>query len=74
MTIRLLADVPESIEILARWFHEEWQAFDSRSTDSIAAQLRENLNRDSVPMTEFSLGLTPPYATAPAGVCDTYLG
>ena len=55
MTIRPLADVPESIEILARWFHEEWQTFDGRSTDIIAAQLAENLNRDSVPITFVAL-------------------
>ena len=51
MTIRPLADVPESIEILARWFHKEWHAFDGRSADLIAAQLAENLNRDSAPIT-----------------------
>ena len=51
MKISPLADLPDSIGTLAAWFHEEWHALDGRSIECIAAQLSENLNRDSIPIT-----------------------
>ena len=50
-TIRPLADDPDAVPLLARWFHEEWHGFDGRSPASIEAQLPENLARDSIPIT-----------------------
>jgi len=50
MTISPLADLPDAIETLAKWFHDEWHAFDGRSIANIATQLSENLNRDSLPI------------------------
>jgi hypothetical protein len=49
--IRPLADMPEAIPLLARWFYAEWHDFDGRSLASIEAQLVENLARDSIPIT-----------------------
>jgi len=51
MQIRALADLPEAIPTLAEWFCAEWQAFDGRSRGQIEAQLRDNLHRDSLPIT-----------------------
>jgi len=55
MTIRPLADVPERIPILARWFHAEWHDFDGRALPAIESQLCENLNRDRIPITFIAL-------------------
>ncbi len=46
-----LADHPGAISLLAAWFHAEWSGFDGRSEEIIEAQLAENLNRDSIPIT-----------------------
>jgi GNAT superfamily N-acetyltransferase len=46
-----LADNPEAVSLLARWFHGEWHIFDGRSVPTIEAQLAENLCRDSIPIT-----------------------
>src|SRR5687768_10556584 len=51
MTISPLADLPDAIRTLANWFHDEWHVLDGRSTELIATQLSENLNRDSIPIT-----------------------
>ena len=51
VVIRPLADRPESIPVLARWFHTEWSGIDGRSLISIEMQLRENLSPDSIPIT-----------------------
>jgi GNAT superfamily N-acetyltransferase len=51
MTISPLADFPAAIPKLAKWFFDEWHSFDGRSIDTISAQLSENLNRDSTPIT-----------------------
>src|ERR1700722_17054514 len=51
ITINPLADLSAGIPKLAQWFFDEWHAFDGRSIESIQAQLFENLNRDSVPIT-----------------------
>src|SRR5437867_9547360 len=51
MIISPLADIPDAIQTLAKWFYDEWHAFDGRSIEFIAAQLSENLNRDSMPIT-----------------------
>ena len=36
---------------MAKWFYDEWHTFDGRSIDQITAQLSENLNRHSIPIT-----------------------
>jgi GNAT superfamily N-acetyltransferase len=51
VTIRPLADVPEAIPLLARWFYTEWHSYDGRSLAAIEAQLVQNLARDSIPIT-----------------------
>jgi GNAT superfamily N-acetyltransferase len=51
MTIRPLADSPDAVPLLARWFHREWHDFDGRSLADIEEQLAENLTRDSIPIT-----------------------
>src|SRR5262249_2366167 len=51
MDISPLANFPDAIPELARWFYEEWHSFDGRSTEMIVAQLTENLNRDCIPIT-----------------------
>jgi GNAT superfamily N-acetyltransferase len=51
MTIRPLADNPEAVTLLAKWFHTEWHCFDCRSHQAVEAQLAENLGRDSIPIT-----------------------
>lgn len=55
MTIRPLADFPERVPILARWFHAEWHDFDGRALPAIESQLCENLNRDRIPITFLAL-------------------
>ena len=50
-TIIPLADRPDAIPQLARWFFAEWGALDQRPVEQIAQQLRGNLNRNAVPMT-----------------------
>jgi predicted N-acetyltransferase YhbS len=37
--------------MLAEWFHTEWHAYDGRSRVEIEVQLRNNLNRDLLPIT-----------------------
>lgn len=51
LVIKPLADRPELVSLLARWFHAEWSEIDGRSLISIEAQLNENLSPDSVPIT-----------------------
>lgn len=51
MLISPLADIPEAIPTIAKWFYDEWYTFDARSIDQITAQLSENLNRHSIPIT-----------------------
>jgi len=51
MIISPLADIPDAIQTLAKWYYDEWHAFDGRSIDLIANQLSENRNRDSMPIT-----------------------
>jgi GNAT superfamily N-acetyltransferase len=46
-----LADVPAAIPTMAKWFYDEWHTFDGRSIDQITAQLSDNLNRHSLPIT-----------------------
>jgi GNAT superfamily N-acetyltransferase len=55
MEIRLLADVPAAIPALAEWFHAEWHYYDGRSIAETEAQLRDCLNRDSLPITFLAL-------------------
>ncbi len=55
MEIRLLADVPAAMPALAEWFHAEWHHYDGRSIAENEAQLRDCLNRDSLPVTFLAL-------------------
>src|SRR5262245_27965706 len=55
MEIRPLADMPDSIAVLAEWFHAEWHHYDRRTVFQIEAQLRECLNRESLPITFLAL-------------------
>jgi predicted N-acetyltransferase YhbS len=55
LSICPLADHPEAIPLLARWFQSEWSALDGRSFAAIEAQLAQNLNRDSIPITFVAL-------------------
>lgn len=49
--IHPLADHPEDLPLLSAWFFSEWNTFDGRSRDQIETQLRQNLSRDSIPIT-----------------------
>jgi GNAT superfamily N-acetyltransferase len=51
MLISSLADIPEAIPTMAKWFYDEWHTYDGRSIDQITAQLSENLNHHSIPIT-----------------------
>ena len=51
MEIRFLAETPDAIPVLAEWFHAEWHHYDGRCIAEIEAQLRDCLNRDSLPIT-----------------------
>jgi GNAT superfamily N-acetyltransferase len=55
MEIRRLDDVPAAIPALAEWFHAEWHHYDGRSIAETEAQLRDCLNRDSLPITFLAL-------------------
>ena len=55
MEIRPLADHPDAIPKLSEWFHAEWHCFDGRSRGEIEAQLRDSLNRNSLPITFIAL-------------------
>src|SRR5688572_2594307 len=70
MHIRLLADLPEAIPTLAEWFHAEWHAFDGRSRSEIEAQLRDNLNRDSLPITFVAVDTTEVIGTVSLELSD----
>ena len=50
MLIEPLATCPEVIPTLAQWFCDEWP-YEGRSRSEVEAQLRENLNRDRLPIT-----------------------
>ena len=50
MLIEPLADCAEAIPMLARWFCDEWP-YEGRSRGEAEGLLRENLNRDRVPIT-----------------------
>ena len=50
MLIEPLASCPEVIPTLAQWFCDEWP-YEGRSCSEAEAQLRENLNRDRLPIT-----------------------
>src|SRR5262249_12413251 len=51
MRILPLANFPDAVPRLARWFHNEWHDFDGRSIAAITAELTENFTRDSIPIT-----------------------
>ncbi len=55
MLIRPLADHPEAVPLLADWFFTEWNSYDKRTHAEIEEQLRQNLDRESVPITFVAL-------------------
>jgi predicted N-acetyltransferase YhbS len=46
-----LIDCPEAIPTLVEWIIGEWHDIETRTPDEIAAQLRENLRREGLPIT-----------------------
>jgi GNAT superfamily N-acetyltransferase len=70
MEIRPLADHPNAIPVLADWFHREWYSYDKRSSVEIEAQLRDSLNRDSLPITFLSLSGTEVIGTVSLDTSD----
>jgi GNAT superfamily N-acetyltransferase len=50
MQIEPLANCPEAISTLAQWICDEWP-YEGRTRGEIETQLRENLNRDRLPIT-----------------------
>ena len=51
MEIQPLANYPDAVPLLSEWFFSEWNDYDRRTHSEIEAQLRQNLGRDSVPIT-----------------------
>lgn len=56
MRITYLADYPESIPLVAKWFYEEWGQFNPNSSLALSeSRVRERLNRDRIPLTLVAL-------------------
>jgi len=70
MEIRLLADVPAAIPVLAEWFHAEWHPYDGRSIAEIEVQLRDCLYRESLPITFLALDGTEVIGTVTLDTSD----
>jgi GNAT superfamily N-acetyltransferase len=68
--IRLLADVPAAIPIFAEWFHAEWHDCDGRSVAEVEVELRNYLNRDSLPITFLALNGTDVIGTVSLDTSD----
>jgi GNAT superfamily N-acetyltransferase len=68
--IRLLTDVPAAIPVLAEWFHAEWHPYDGRSIAEIEVQLRDCLNRESLPITFLALDGTEVIGTVTLDTSD----
>jgi hypothetical protein len=51
MTIRPLADMPECIPTLARWFQRKWHDFDGLAFPTVEAQLSETQVAKASPIT-----------------------
>lgn len=51
MDFVLLADFPEALHQVARWYFDEWAAYSGASSaESIAAKLEAYFNRESIPL------------------------
>ncbi|WP_339858319.1 GNAT family N-acetyltransferase [Pseudohongiella acticola] len=51
MEIEYLADRPDAIDLVARWYVEEWGGSNSRLTlESVSRSLTSSMNRDSLPL------------------------
>lgn len=65
ISLALLADHPELIPTLAAWFHREWGHISTnRTPEHYARLLRDNLNRDRVPLTLVAFANGKPIGTA----------
>lgn len=51
MEVRPLADHSEAIPTLADWFFAEWDDYEKRTRLDLESRLRQNLSRDSLPIT-----------------------
>lgn len=59
-----LADRPELVPVLAKWFYDEWGHSDPQSsTGKMQATLRGYLNRDRIPLTIVKLQSSQPVAS-----------
>jgi predicted N-acetyltransferase YhbS len=63
--IKYLADHPDLVPILARWFYEEWGSHSPSSTmEDMEARLRTRMNRDWLPLTLVALMDKEPVGSA----------
>src|SRR5689334_1119157 len=70
MKIVPLAQQPEAVSLLARWFYAEWHGVDGRSMTGIEAQLKENLSPNSIPITFIAKVATKIVGTVSIDVSD----
>ena len=62
--IDYLANHPEHVPMLAKWFYEEWKAFYTDKTEADVAQsIRERLNVDRIPLALIALRNEQPVGT-----------
>lgn len=67
----LLADHPDLVPTLSRWFHREWGHISAdRTPERYARLLGDNLNRDQIPLTVIAFEGTRPVGTASLDVND----
>lgn len=51
MQLKLLADIPEAVPILARWYFDQWKSnVEGNSFEATCERIREMLNRDHAPL------------------------
>jgi len=63
--VKYLADQPELVALLSKWFHDEWGSSNpSLTLESIERQVKERLNRDKFPLCLVAFAKSKPIATA----------
>lgn len=51
MQLKLLADIPEAIPVLARWYFDQWGSqIEGNSVEATCDRICEKLNRDRAPL------------------------
>lgn len=51
MQLKLLADIPEAVPVLARWYFDEWGSHvEGNSLEATCERLHGKLNRDEAPL------------------------